>query len=132
VRPASSWPVALLALILLISGCGSARRGEPVVGPVALSPAAMRGEQVFMRNCHECHPKGEGGLARSINDKPLPDFLIGLQVRHGLGAMPEFGPNPDQRRRARRPDRLSERATAPGMTLDLPGQACSWLPFRSS
>ena len=46
-----------------------------------------------MRHCHECHPKGEGGLAPSINDKPLPGFLIRLQVRRGLGAMPEFGPH---------------------------------------
>jgi mono/diheme cytochrome c family protein len=92
VSPAITWPVALLALVLLATSCGSARRGDPVVGPVGLSPAALRGEQVFMRNCHECHPKGEGGLAPSINDKPLPDFLIKLQVRHGLGAMPEFRP----------------------------------------
>ena len=90
--PAICWPVGLLALVLLATSCGSARRGEPVVGPVGLSPAALRGEQVFMRNCHACHPKGEGGLAPSINDKPLPDFLIRLQVRRGLGAMPQFGP----------------------------------------
>jgi mono/diheme cytochrome c family protein len=93
VSPALSWPAGLLALLLLVASCGSARRSEPIVGPVSLSPAAIRGEQVFMRNCHECHPKGEGGLAPPINDKPLPDFLIRLQVRHGLGTMPEFGPH---------------------------------------
>ena len=91
--PALSWPVGLLAVVLLAASCGSARRSEPVVGPMALSAAAARGEQVFMRNCHECHPKGEGGLAPSINDKPLPGFMIRLQVRRGLGAMPEFGPH---------------------------------------
>jgi mono/diheme cytochrome c family protein len=91
-RRALSWAMGLLMAVLLVASCGSARRGEPVVGPVALSPAAARGEKTFMRNCHECHPKGEAGLAPSLNDKPLPGFLIRYQVRHGLGAMPEFGP----------------------------------------
>jgi mono/diheme cytochrome c family protein len=91
VTDAISRPVILLALAVVVASCGSARRSEPIVGPIALSPTAVRGEQVFMRNCHECHPKGEGGLAPSLNDKPLPGFLIRLQVRNGLGAMPEFG-----------------------------------------
>jgi mono/diheme cytochrome c family protein len=90
VSAALSWPVGMLALI--IASCGSARRGEPIAGPIELSPAAARGEKVFMRSCHECHPKGEEGLAPSINDKPLTDFLIRFQVRKGLGAMPEFDP----------------------------------------
>jgi mono/diheme cytochrome c family protein len=93
VSRAWSASVALLSLALVATSCGTARRGEPIVGPLALSPAAMRGEQVFMRNCHECHPKGEAALAPSLNDKPLPDFLVRLQVRYGLGAMPEFGPD---------------------------------------
>ena len=92
-RRSLGWSVSLLAAALVIASCGSARRSEPVAGPVTLSPTAARGEQIFMRHCHECHPKGEGGLAPSINDKPLPGFMIGLQVRRGLGAMPEFGPH---------------------------------------
>ena len=46
-----------------------------------------------MRHCHQCHPKGEAGLAPAINGKPLPNWLIRLQVRSGLGSMPEFGEN---------------------------------------
>jgi mono/diheme cytochrome c family protein len=29
-------------------------------------------------------------LGPAINDKPLPGFLVRLQVRSGLGAMPAF------------------------------------------
>jgi mono/diheme cytochrome c family protein len=70
--------------------CGSARRGEPLSGQIALSPAGQHGEQVLMRACNECHPKGEAGLGPAINNKPLPGFLMKIQVRHGLGAMPNI------------------------------------------
>nr|MBP7323931.1 cytochrome c [Deltaproteobacteria bacterium] len=40
--------------------------------------------------CHPCHPGGEAGLGPALNNEPLPDFMIGLQVRHGFGAMPSF------------------------------------------
>jgi mono/diheme cytochrome c family protein len=43
-----------------------------------------------MRNCDQCHPRGEAGLAPALNNKPLPAFLIKFQVRQGLGAMPSF------------------------------------------
>jgi mono/diheme cytochrome c family protein len=43
-----------------------------------------------MRHCDQCHPRGEAGLAPAINNKPLPAFLMKLQVRQGLGAMPSF------------------------------------------
>jgi mono/diheme cytochrome c family protein len=84
--------LALLALVaaLAVAACGTARRGEPLVGPLALAPDAVQGEQVFMQHCHQCHPKGEAGLGPSLNDKPLPGFLVRLQVRRGLGAMPAF------------------------------------------
>lgn len=82
--------ITLVALATLVASCGSARRSEPIVGPIALAPEAARGEQVFMRHCHECHPKGEAGLAPSLNDKPLPGWLIRFQVRNGLGTMPSF------------------------------------------
>ncbi len=88
------WLVGLvLACSLGVQGCGSARRGEPLVGPLPMTSAAVEhGRQVFLANCHQCHPGGEAGLGPAINDKPLPGFLIRLQVRNGLGAMPAFSP----------------------------------------
>ena len=80
----------MISGVLLTAAC-SARRGEPIVGPLAISePGIARGQQVFMRECHQCHPGGEAGLAPAINNKPLPGFLIKLQVRTGLGALPAF------------------------------------------
>jgi mono/diheme cytochrome c family protein len=84
------WATGLIIIALLVASCGTARRGEPIVGPLALAPEAARGEQVFMRECHQCHPKGEAGLGPSLNDKPWPGWLMRFQVRRGLGAMPEF------------------------------------------
>jgi mono/diheme cytochrome c family protein len=81
--------VPLLSLALL-AACGSARRGEPVAGPLALGPAAARGEKVFLVHCDKCHPGGEAGLGFALNNKPLPGVLIRKQVRWGLGAMPSF------------------------------------------
>lgn len=43
-----------------------------------------------MESCHKCHPGGEAGLGPAINNKPLPDFLKRVQIRHGLGVMPSF------------------------------------------
>lgn len=83
----------VLLIAATVAACGSARRGEPLAGAIALSPEGRRGESLFMAHCHQCHPKGESGLGPSINDKPLPEFLIRFQVRHGLGAMPSFGPD---------------------------------------
>ena len=85
----------LLAAGLLSAGalaaCGSARRGEPIAGPLpTASPAVAQGQQVFMAKCQQCHPTGEAGLGPAINDKPLPGFLIRFQVRNGVGAMPAF------------------------------------------
>ena len=82
---------ACLIAVGALVACGTARRGEPIVGqtPVATADLA-RGERVFMAMCHQCHPKGEGGLAPAINDKPLPEFLMRFQVRNGIGAMPAF------------------------------------------
>lgn len=76
--------------IALSTGC-TARRGEPIVGVRhGLTPDLDRGRIVFMQHCQKCHPGGEAGLGPSINDKPLPEFLIAMQVRVGLGAMPSF------------------------------------------
>ena len=79
--------------MVFLAGC-SARRGEPLYGPLRITSTAVEnGQQVFMRECHQCHPGGEAGLGPSINDKPLPGFLIRFQVRRGIGAMPAFSPN---------------------------------------
>jgi mono/diheme cytochrome c family protein len=84
----------LLGLIILLvslaaSGCRSVRRGDAIGRPVAKASAEVeRGKVVFQQQCDRCHPGGEGGLGPSLNDKPLPAFLMKTQVRAGLGAMP--------------------------------------------
>ena len=86
----------LLVLVLAIGSfmlnvsC-SARRGEPIKGPLPIDSLAVgNGQKIFMRECHQCHPGGEAGLGPAINNKPLPGFMIRLQVRNGIGAMPAF------------------------------------------
>lgn len=74
----------------LSTGCGSARRAEPLVGPVSLTEHQQLGRVVFSQHCYQCHPNGAGGVGPAINDKPLPQALIRTQVRAGLGAMPGF------------------------------------------
>ena len=82
----------LILLLLCTTGCGSARRGEPIAGPISLSTdSARHGQQLFMKHCHQCHPGGEAGLGPALNNKPLPGFLMRFQIRHGYGAMPAFG-----------------------------------------
>jgi len=83
------------ALIITLCGCGSARRSEPIIGKteVGINDSVSQGRRLFMANCHQCHPGGEGGLGPAINNKPLPGFLIQFQIRHGLGAMPSFTPD---------------------------------------
>ena len=84
--------LALLGSISLTNvGCGSARRGEPLKGSVAITDDRVaQGRQIFMMRCDRCHPGGEAGLGPALNDKLLPGFLIHTQVRVGLGAMPSF------------------------------------------
>ena len=93
----SKWRLSL-AMGLLASACGTARRSEPLVGPPRLTGDQPRGQQVFMEFCNQCHPGGDAGLALAINNKPLPGAAIKLQVRKGVGRMPAFGPEviPDQ------------------------------------
>lgn len=77
--------------LLLMAACSSARRGEPVAGPLPLpSEQVVHGRKDFLTFCDKCHPGGEAGLGVSLNNKPLPAFLISFQVRHGMGAMPSF------------------------------------------
>lgn len=76
-----------------VAGC-SARRSAALrlsTGETAsLAETHAAGRRAFARHCHECHPGGDAGLGPAINNKPLPQGLIKLQVRHGLGAMPAF------------------------------------------
>lgn len=82
---------AILAGAVTLQACGSARRGEPIAGPLEISSQkAANGQLVFMRNCNQCHPWGEAGVGPALNNKPLPAFLIKIQVRKGIGAMPSF------------------------------------------
>jgi mono/diheme cytochrome c family protein len=77
----------------LLTGCGSARRSEPLKGSVRIAdPDVARGRIVYMAKCNHCHPGGEAGLGPALNDKPLPPFLMKTQIRAGLGAMPAFSP----------------------------------------
>jgi mono/diheme cytochrome c family protein len=86
-------PYVLIAtLSLALGACLTARKTEPLSPPIDKSdPKVARGETVFFQNCHQCHPHGQGGLGPAIVNKPLPEFLMKFQVRHGLGTMPSFG-----------------------------------------
>lgn len=91
----ASLVVALLGVAALLAGgaCATARKTEPLAPPIDLSdPKVARGQKVFFQHCHQCHPHGQGGLGPAIVNKPLPEFLMKFQVRHGLGTMPSFGP----------------------------------------
>ncbi|WP_202882296.1 c-type cytochrome [Candidatus Manganitrophus noduliformans] len=91
IRPFRFYLPWLLTALLLFSGCGPARRSEPIAPPLSMSSSTLvRGEEAFMKYCNQCHPRGEAGLGPAINNKPLPRWLIRFQVRHGLGAMPAF------------------------------------------
>lgn len=81
----------LLGLSLVGSlACGSGRRSEPLVGALALTAEQRRGQVLFHKFCHQCHPHGEPGLGPGFNTNPAPLAAIRLQVRSGLGAMPAF------------------------------------------
>ncbi|HYE01633.1 MAG TPA: cytochrome c [Phycisphaerales bacterium] len=117
-RPRSGLPAraALGLVLLLLPGCGSARRSENVMRPayaLTVDPghagtraagtagrgtepanqAILRGQRVFMRHCNQCHPGGMAGLGPALNNFPAPGFLVKFQVRRGLGAMPAFDAN---------------------------------------
>lgn len=84
--------VAATALVAgTLAACYPIRRAEPIVGPMKLTDASLqRGRLLYDHHCYKCHTEGEGGLGPIINDKPLPEFLMRLQIRAGLGAMPGF------------------------------------------
>jgi mono/diheme cytochrome c family protein len=84
----------LLLVAVVLAGCGgSPRRSETVQGqPAPIStPKQVAGERVFMKNCNQCHPLGEGGVGAAINNKPFPSAMLKAKVRTGLGGdMPGF------------------------------------------
>lgn len=57
---------------------------------ITMSRSEYSGMQLFMTHCNGCHPGGNEGKGPSLNDKPLPDFLIHFQIRQGMGDMPAF------------------------------------------
>jgi mono/diheme cytochrome c family protein len=82
--------VIAIVLALASVACGSARRSEPMVGAPRLSAEEQRGQVLFHKFCHQCHPNGEGGFGPAINSNPAPMAAFRVQVRAGLGAMPAF------------------------------------------
>lgn len=82
---------ASLLVAMAASGCGPTRSSDPVLTQIPPTSATLRrGEQVFETHCYSCHQHGEGGMSPALNDKPLPQFYVRFQVRHGVGAMPGF------------------------------------------
>jgi mono/diheme cytochrome c family protein len=83
--------IAVVAIGLgLATACVPTSRGpalEPLVAPDA---RVVRGERVFAAACHACHPHALAGLGPGIIDRPVPGWLVRLQVRVGVGVMPAF------------------------------------------
>jgi mono/diheme cytochrome c family protein len=86
----AAWAMASAA-VALATACGTTRLEETGAGLPQMDDTARRGEVVFMQRCHKCHPGGEAGLGPGINGKPLPGWLMHVQIRNGLGMMPSFG-----------------------------------------
>lgn len=81
-------------LFSFFAACAVGRREVLLNGEVDTSnPKIKAGQEAFMTHCDRCHPRGSAGKGPSINDKPLPGFMIKFQVRHGLGEMPSFKKN---------------------------------------
>jgi mono/diheme cytochrome c family protein len=92
--------VAGAAVAAVIVGCSApayvgvapaARRPNTIpAAQLQDNPRLAEGQRVFMQHCNQCHVGGAAGLGPSLNDKPLPPWLVRFQVRHGLGSMPAF------------------------------------------
>jgi mono/diheme cytochrome c family protein len=81
----------LAGLALVLSACGPAYRGAPILEPLETDdPKIALGQKVFFANCHQCHTGGGTAIGPAITNKPLPDWAIRFQVRHGVGQMPAF------------------------------------------
>lgn len=68
----------------------SIRDDEADTNRIVMTHREYDGMQLFMTHCNKCHPGGNAGVGPSLNDKPLPDFLIHFQIRQGMGDMPAF------------------------------------------
>ena len=78
-----SIPIFLLAALIL-----SACYKPPLASDVPDTEAIQEGQVLYMQYCQKCHPNGEAGLGPSVYY--VPDFAKRFQVRHGVGAMPDF------------------------------------------
>jgi mono/diheme cytochrome c family protein len=86
--------IPILSAVALLTSCGTARRSEPLIGERRPPSGKLAlGEEVFDRQCSQCHPGGESGLGPALNNKPLPRFAMKIQIRNGVGAMPRFSSN---------------------------------------
>jgi mono/diheme cytochrome c family protein len=77
--------------LFVLLACGSQRRGEPIVGPLSLTPEEERGRAVYMVHCQGCHPGGEAGLGPTLTKSPAAVWMQRQQIRLGAGQMPAFG-----------------------------------------
>ncbi len=79
--------------VFVASSCQTTRGDVPpakLLEPVPLTSAGIsRGQVLYMRYCHTCHPNGQGGLGPSLLT-PLPAPLVRTQIRVGAGGMPRF------------------------------------------
>ncbi len=76
--------------VILVTACSTKLMLPGEGKELVQSEAARSGQEVFMESCNRCHPAGNAGLGPSIINKPIPGFLIKMQVRNGYGAMPSF------------------------------------------
>lgn len=82
--------VMFLCIFALIFSCQTKLILPAEDEAFARTPRLQNGQKVFMEACNRCHPAGNAGLGPSFINKPLPAFLIRMQVRNGLGVMPSF------------------------------------------
>lgn len=81
----------ILQIFLMTVLVACSHRVMPPSGSTKLlSEKALRGQEIFYKNCDRCHPGGMAGRGPALINKPLPAFFIKFQVRNGLGAMPSF------------------------------------------
>ena len=85
--------ILFIGLCVFIGSCSSPKI-QPYSKVVEMPTEKLHnGRELFNSHCTTCHPGGKSGLGPSINNKPLPEFLIRFQIRNGIGVMPAFGEN---------------------------------------